>query len=43
MKITDAQMRELIVTKDEALPKWNYTLRNAEFLQGEADLEMAAK
>ena len=25
-KITDAQMRELVITKDKALPKWNYTL-----------------
>lgn len=26
IKITDAQMRELSIVKDEALPKWNYTL-----------------
>jgi len=27
--ITDHQMRELAITKDAALPKWNYTLRPA--------------
>ena len=26
VKITDAQMRQLAVTKDKALPKWNYTI-----------------
>ena len=26
IKITDAEMRELAITKDEALPKWNYTI-----------------
>lgn len=26
MKITDAQMRELSIIKDDTLPKWNYTL-----------------
>ena len=27
IKVTDAQMRELDMTKDPLLPKWNYTLR----------------
>jgi hypothetical protein len=27
IKISDAQMRELSITKDGLLPKWNYTLR----------------
>ena len=26
IKVTDAQMRELAITKDEALPMWNYTI-----------------
>ena len=26
IKISDAQMRELAITKDEALPTWNYTI-----------------
>jgi len=26
IKVTDAQMRELVMTKDPLLPKWNYTL-----------------
>jgi len=29
VRITDAQMRELDITKDARLPKWNYTLRPA--------------
>jgi len=29
VRITDAQMRELDITKDEFLPRWNYTLRPA--------------
>jgi hypothetical protein len=29
IKISDAQMRELAITKDGLLPKWNYTLRPA--------------
>ena len=26
IKVTDAQMRELAITKDDALPMWNYTI-----------------
>jgi hypothetical protein len=26
IKVTDAQMQELVITKDEALPTWNYTI-----------------
>jgi len=26
IKVSDAQMRELAITKDEALPRWNYTI-----------------
>ena len=29
VRITDAQMRELQLTRNDALPKWNYTLRPA--------------
>jgi hypothetical protein len=29
VRITDAQMRQLAITKDTLLPKWNYTLRPA--------------
>jgi hypothetical protein len=29
IKITDSQMREISIVKDEALPKWNYTLSPA--------------
>jgi len=29
VKITDAQMRELVLTKDPTLPKWNYTIAPA--------------
>jgi hypothetical protein len=27
IKVTDAQMRELAITRDDALPTWNYTLQ----------------
>ncbi len=27
IKIIDAQMQGLTITKDDALPKWNYTIR----------------
>ena len=27
VKITKAQMRDISITTDEALPKWNYTIR----------------
>ncbi len=27
VKITDARMQALSVTKDQTLPKWNYTIR----------------
>ena len=30
IKITDEQMKELLITKDSALPKWNYTIYPAE-------------
>jgi len=30
IQITDAQMRELVITKHDSLPKWNYTLRPAQ-------------
>ncbi len=26
VRITDLQMRQLAITKDDALPKWNYTI-----------------
>ena len=26
VKVTDAQMRELRITPDSVLPKWNYTI-----------------
>jgi hypothetical protein len=29
VKITDAQMRDLVLSKDETLPKWNYTIAPA--------------
>jgi len=29
VKIADAQMRQLTITKDDALPRWNYTVRLA--------------
>ncbi len=29
IKITDAQMHQLAITKDDALPKWNYTIAPA--------------
>jgi hypothetical protein len=29
VKITDAQMRDLALTKDATLPRWNYTIASA--------------
>lgn len=30
IKITNEQMNEICITKDDSLPKWNYTIRSAE-------------
>ena len=29
IRITDAQMQELAITRDDALPTWNYTIKPA--------------